>query len=65
MADFSSNKKDATWDEWKEQLTSMLEINGYNPSFCYLLPVAVSAQVAYHDGIAADDYFYENYKVDK
>lgn len=64
MAGFDSTKNDATWPEWQEQLVTMLEINGYNPGFCDVGDGS-TAEVAYHDGIAVDDFFYENYEADE
>lgn len=61
MASLDSTKKDATWHEWREQLETMLEINGYNPAFCDIEAGSL-AEVAYHDGLAVDDFFYENYE---
>lgn len=64
MASLDSTNKDATWSEWQEQLETMLEINGYNPAFCDIGDGSL-AEVAYHDGIAVDDYFYENFDADE
>lgn len=64
MADLSSTKKDATWEEWQEQLITMLEINGYNPSFCDTGRDEQAGQ-AYDEGQAVDDYFYDNYDADE
>lgn len=64
MADLSSTKKDATFDEWHEQLVTMLEMNGYNPVFCDIGPDSI-AEMAYHDGSAVDDHFYDNYEADE
>ncbi len=41
-----------------------LEINGYNPGFCDIGDGS-TAEVAYHDGIAVDDFFYEHYEADE
>lgn len=64
MADFSSTNKDASWEEWQEQLISMLEINGYNPIFCDVDKDGEAYQ-AYANGIAVDDFFYANYEADE
>lgn len=64
MAGLDSTKNDATWGEWREQLETMLEINGYNPAFCDIGDGSL-AEVAYHDGIAVDDYFYEDFEADE
>lgn len=50
--------------EWREQLETMLEINGYNPDFCGLEDGGI-AEIAYHEGMAVDDFFYENFEVDE
>ncbi len=62
MAGFDSTKRNATYAEWEEQLISLLEINGYNPSFCDI-GVGTTAEQAYHSGVAVDDFFYDNYEV--
>lgn len=64
MAGLDSTKKDATWEEWIEQLETMLEINGYNPTFCDL-NVDGEAWISYHAGMAVDDFFYDNYEADE
>lgn len=64
MADFGSTKNDASWDEWQEQLITMLEINGYNPAFCDIGADSI-AENAYHNGTAVDDHFYSEYEADE
>lgn len=64
MAGFDSTKRDSTWEEWQEQLISMLEINGYNPEFCDISEDS-AANSAYNRGTAVDDFFYDNYEADE
>lgn len=64
MAGFDSTKKDATWEEWHEQLVTMLELNGYNPEFCDVHEGS-GAEIAYQDGEAVDDFFYESFEADE
>lgn len=64
MAGLDSTKRDTTWQEWREQLETILEINGYNPDFCGLDDGGI-AEIAYHEGMAVDDFFYENFEVDE
>lgn len=64
MAGFDSTKRDATWEEWREQLESMLEINGYNPAFCDI-EEGSDAEDAYQRGVAVDTYFYDNFEAEE
>lgn len=64
MPGLDSTKKDATWEEWHEQLVTMLEINGYNPDFCEVGEDS-DAMTAYEDGLAVDTYFYDNFEADE
>lgn len=56
MAGFDSTNKDATQEEWKEQLDCMVELNGYNPDF-----IPDSWVDAYNGGVEVADFFYDNY----
>lgn len=60
MADFSSTKKDATKEEWVEQLECMVELNGYSPAF-----IPEEWEQAYEEGEEVSDFFYANYDPDE
>jgi len=64
MAGFDSNKNNSTWEEWHEQLVTMLELNGYNPAFCDVGEDS-DAKIAYDGYQAVDDYFYDNFEADE
>lgn len=56
MADFSSTNKDATQEEWKEQLEFIVELHGYNPNF-----IPDSWLAAYESCVEVADFFYHEY----
>lgn len=56
MADLTSTNKDATQEEWKEQLEFIVECHGYNPNF-----IPDSWLTAYEDGVEVVNFFYDEY----
>lgn len=60
MADLSSTNRDASQEEWIEQLATLMEINGYNPE----IECMIAAEEAFFNGETVSDYFYDNYEAD-
>lgn len=60
MADFSSTKRTASFEEWLEQYQLIAELNGYNPDF---LDEGEAFQ-AYEEMKQVADAFYDNFDVE-
>lgn len=54
MADFSATKRKASFEDWKEALESMVELNGYSFDIS-----DEELETAYNDHKRVDDFFYE------
>lgn len=61
MADFSSTKRTATFEEWFEQYQLIAELNGYDPNF---LDEDEACQ-AYESMKQVADAFYDNFDVEE
>ena len=57
MADFSSTKRNASKEDWFEQLQCIVELNGYNPNF-----IPDEWEHGYEEGKQVADWFYDNYE---
>lgn len=60
MADFSSTKYDSSFEDWFEQVVTLVELNGYNPRMIDL----ELFRSKYEDGEMADDAFYSEYDIE-
>lgn len=60
MADFSSTKRNSSFEEWFEQYQSIAELNGYNPDFLD----EDEAFQAYESMKQVADAFYDNFDVE-
>lgn len=60
MADFSSTKYDSSFEDWFEQVVTLVEINGYNPRMID----EDFFRFKYEDGKMADDAFYSEYDIE-
>lgn len=60
MADFSSTKRTASFEEWFEQYQLIAELNGYNPDFLD----EDEAFQAYESMKQVTDAFYDNFDVE-
>lgn len=60
MADFSSTKRSATFEEWLEQLECIIELNGV---FNYL--DVSQAREGYDSGVQVADFFYDNFEIEE
>ena len=61
MADFSSTKRTATFEEWFEQYQLIAELNGYNPDFLD----EDEAYEGYQQMKQVADAFYDNFDVEE